>query len=404
MAIALKPVDGSVNVAEFREVIAFVDDGDTETVIAEYLRRMGQSSSVVARGSVKDAIKYFTGHESPKVLIVDVSNSDFPANDLDGLANVCEPSVQVIVIGKRNDIGLFRDLVQMGIQDYLAKPLPYDLFSRSLHQALGILPLSQARQRAGKVVAIVGSRGGVGATTLLSNIAWLIAEDLGRRVALVDLNLQSGTLGLAFNLKSNQGLSEILHNSDRLDPLFLERAMISVGKRLRILSSEEPLGSGTRLQGPAVNELVRSLQKQFHYVGLDMPPAIDSELMEVAKSADLRIVVVTSDIASVRDAARYMNELDTGNPNGRTLLILNHILPVQRGTLKTKKIEEALKRKIDYEIPYAKSAGIKASVLGKPFAMQKGTASKAVRKLAHGLVGDPNAVRRGLFGVLKRKA
>ncbi|MBL4908293.1 MAG: AAA family ATPase [Sneathiella sp.] len=403
MAIALKPVDGSADTAEYREVIAFIDDGETETVIAEYLRRLGQNNSVVARGSLKDAIKFFTDHESPKVLIVDVSASDFPANDLESLANVCEPSVQVIVIGKRNDIGLFRDLVQMGIQDYLAKPLPYDLFSRSLHQALGILPLSQARQRAGKVIAILGARGGVGATTLLSNISWLIAEDLGRRVALIDLNLQSGTLGLSFNQKSNQGLSEILHNSDRLDPLFLERAMITVGKRLRILSSEEPLGSATELRANAVNELVRALQKQFHYVGLDMPSLINSDMMEVAKSADLRIVVVTSDIASVRDAARYINELDTGNPNGRTLLVLNNILPPQRGALKLTKIEAALNRKVDYEIPYAKTAGIQASVMGKPFSMQNGTATKAVRKLAHGLVGNAVIKPRRLLDVLRRK-
>src|ERR1700730_8568460 len=138
------------------------------------------------RGGIGKAIEYLGQHRSPHILIVDVSGIDLPVSRLNELAEVCEPGVAVVAIGNRNEIGLYRDLLHAGVADYVVKPLNTQLLAKAL--ASGGAHTGEAspiHKKLGTMVAFVGTRGGVGATTLAVNIAWYLAHQRSRRVALV---------------------------------------------------------------------------------------------------------------------------------------------------------------------------------------------------------------------------
>ena len=144
---------------------------------------------------------------SPRLLVVDLTGVELPLSALNELAEVCEPGVTVITVGDRNDVGLFRDLVNNGVSDYLVKPITPPLLHKSLLNVLESTSRERQNDRRGRLVAIAGARGGVGATLLATGIAWSIAHRRRRRVALVDLDLQYGTVALALDLEPAPGLS-----------------------------------------------------------------------------------------------------------------------------------------------------------------------------------------------------
>src|SRR6201984_834694 len=194
-----------------------------------------------------------------------------PISQMHALAEVCEPGVTVIAIGDRNEIGLYRDLLHAGVTDYIVKPLTSQLIARALNQRTGPREPARIQKKLGTMTALIGSRGGVGTTTLAVNLAWHLANRQSRRVALVDLDLQNGDCALALNIKPNSGLREALGNPLRIDNTLLDRVMAPIGDRLFVLSSEEPLRDNIQFTAEAVETLVSALREQFHYVILDAP-------------------------------------------------------------------------------------------------------------------------------------
>ena len=139
-------------------------------------------------------------------MFVDLSESGDPLNDINSLAEVCEPGTIVIAAGQVNDVRLYRDLLSSGIQDYLLKPFTPDQLRDSLSQAQ--MMLSGPRTVEGgehaqpHVMSVfVGTRGGVGASTLASSVAWLMSEQAGRLTALLDLDIHFGTGALTLDLE-----------------------------------------------------------------------------------------------------------------------------------------------------------------------------------------------------------
>ena len=178
---------------------------------------------------------------SPDLLIVDLSGIDLPIGAMESLSQVCEPSVTVVAIGDRNDVALYRNLRALGVAEYLFKPLPADQVEAMFGRAMGAAASGQATGRQGKLIAVTGARGGVGTTTVAVNLASYLADIGRRRIALVDLDLHTGTVALHLNLKPGRGLREAIESPDRVDGLFLERAMQPASDRLDVLAAEEPI-------------------------------------------------------------------------------------------------------------------------------------------------------------------
>lgn len=231
--------------ARAADFIAFVADKKTEQVLKSYVLEQAMPHTHIAIGGVNDAITLLAKLDrSPLFLLVDLNDSAMPLSDLARLAEVCEPSVQVVALGERNDVGLFRTLLQIGVRDYLVKPLTVELIKRTLNVSEG--KVSQVmRMRAGKTVAFAGTRGGVGVTTIALNVARHLAENTQRRIAYVDLNLYGGAANSMLGIQTNNGLSDVLQNVHRLDPQYVERTLVAKGSRLFVLSAELDFGTPT---------------------------------------------------------------------------------------------------------------------------------------------------------------
>jgi pilus assembly protein CpaE len=197
---------------------------------------------------LRNAVQSLSVSASPQILLVDLSESGDPISDINGLAEVCEPGTVVIAMGQVNDVRLYRDLMMSGLQDYLLKPVSPDALARCGYACADDPECAESMTRARASTphlstAIIGTRGGVGASTIATSVAWLLSERMGHLTGMLDLDVHFGTGALALDLEPGRGLTDAIDNPSRIDGLFIERAMIKANDKLSILSAEAPISS-----------------------------------------------------------------------------------------------------------------------------------------------------------------
>src|SRR5690606_23589717 len=160
---------------------AFVCDDSTAELLRPIAVEHGWSPEKVNKGGLRNAVQTLSVSASPSILFVDLSESGDPLNDINALAEVCEPGTIVIASGMVNDVRLYRDLLGSGIHDYVLKPLSADQLRETFMGAQTVL-MGPRTPEADKskprlLTAVLGVRGGVGASTLATSVAWLISQD-----------------------------------------------------------------------------------------------------------------------------------------------------------------------------------------------------------------------------------
>ena len=245
---------------------AFVCDDATADMLRPVAVEHGWSPEKVNKGGLRNAVQSLSVSASPNILFVDLSKSADPLNDINALAEVCEPGTIVIAAGSVNDVRLYRDLVASGIHDYLLKPFTVDQLRDTFAHAQMILSGPRGEAQADKphvMAAVIGVRGGVGASTIATSLAWLFGEKARRSTALLDLDVHFGTGALALDLEPGRGLTDAIENPSRIDGLFIERAMVRANERLSVLSAEAPIHQPLVTDGTAFFQLQEEMRNAF---------------------------------------------------------------------------------------------------------------------------------------------
>jgi pilus assembly protein CpaE len=376
---------------------AFVQDEETRKVVDQVLGELMIPHAVVAKGGIDLAVRTLGEGRSPRMLLVDIAGIELPLSAINELAEVCEPGVVVVVIGDRNDVGLFRDLINRGISDYLVKPITPALLQRALLTSAETGGAPRQTTRLGRLIAVVGTRGGVGATMLAANTAWSIANQRRRRVAILDLDLQFGSIGLALDLDPAQGLREALENPGRIDALYLERMMVKQSETLHVLGAEEPLDDPVMPDPAAVDLLLKELRSRFHYVMIDMPRSISTCWQHVLQSVSNLVVVTDMSLAGMRDTLRIMSLLPGTNAACQLTVVANRAGEHRQGEISRAEFEKGIGRRIDLVVPFDGKAVAAAMNIGQPLAAGSGTTARAIASLAEIVCGAVPAPKAGLL-------
>ncbi|KVT45032.1 AAA family ATPase [Burkholderia ubonensis] len=371
------------------DLVAVVSDPGSEDVIRRVAKDLSITRAHLQPGGCDDAIRLLQQNErSPRQLVVDVSDSVLPVSDLMRLAEVCDPSVRVVAVGTQNDVGLFRNLLGIGVQDYIVKPLTVELVRRALTATESVV-----QARTGKTVSFVGARGGVGATTIAVSLARCLAGEKRRRVAYVDLNLHGGGANSMLGLSSNNGLIELLNMEQRPDDALFERMFVTKGDRLHVLSAELAYGADVPLRDAAVTGLVDMLKDRFHYVLLDVGSGAGRLFEDALEASDLVYIVADRSVHAAYEAARlarFTREL----PGERLLsMVLNNPLAPVAGRVEPVDFEEAFGSVKLRELPHEPQTLAVAENLGEPIdsAKRRGFLDE-IRQMANGITGESMAV------------
>lgn len=367
-------------------VLAYVLDADSEAALKRVAVNLALPGFEVRRGSIATATADLRQQRSPALLFVDVSGVDRVLDAVQALADVCEPQLQLVVIGESNDIGLYRGLLRLGVSDYLFKPVTSE-FTEQLVTRLTAGTLRTADPRLGKLIAVTGARGGVGTSSVAANLAHYLAEKAGRRVVLIDLDLTTGAQALMLGVTSNAGLAEALEQPGRIDDLFLERATVAASSRLDLMASDVPADRVLALGEAAVAALLDRLQRAYHYVVVDVPLTVMARSQAMLATAPLHILVTQATLLAARDTATRQAGSSIGSGAGQRQILV-HNCAGRPGDLSADEFAATLPRPPDLAIPWLPRVFGEAINLGQPAWASDPAAETAIALLAREVSGQ----------------
>ncbi|MBC2670827.1 pilus assembly protein CpaE [Novosphingobium piscinae] len=376
---------------------AFICDDAALDVLRPLVVEMGWQPEKCHKGGLRNAVQSLSITASPNILMVDLSESGDPLNDINALAEVCEPGTVVIAIGQVNDVRLYRDLVASGIQDYLLKPLTANAVRDAMAQAQAVFAAPRQSDGSGAKrhisTAVVGTRGGVGASMLATSLGWAFSMEHKLPTALLDLDVHFGTGALTLDLEPGRGLTDAIENPSRIDGLFIERAMIRANDNLAILSAEAPINTPLMTDGSAFVQLEEEFRQAFEMTVIDLPRNMLINFPHLL--ADVNCVVLATEytLASARDAIRILSWLKANAAHCQTFVVANKVQPVSQEISKAD-FEASIERKVSFTIPYDAKAATNAAKLGQTFAEANRNAksSAVIRDIASAIVGVSEVV------------
>lgn len=303
-------------------------------------RRLSRTTTTVRPGGLAGAVELYQSEPTPSLVVVECTEPhDVLLGLLDHLAEVCDPGTKVIVIGAVNDIALYRELIGRGVSEYLTPPLqPLQLIS-----AITTLYGDTSAPFAGRQVAFVGAKGGVGSSTIAHNFSFALSERFQINTVMVDFDLAFGTAGLDFNQDPAQGVANALTQPDRLDPVLLERMMVRCTERLNLFAAPASLDEDYDFPVEAFEEVAGKIRSNSPFVVLDMPHLWSGWMRRLLLGSDEVVLVATPDLASLRNGKNLVDLLRQQRPNDAPpRLVLNQVGLQGRPEIPVKDFGEAL--------------------------------------------------------------
>jgi pilus assembly protein CpaE len=235
---------------------------------------------------------------------------------------VCDAGTRVVVIGTINDAAPYRELVRRGVSDYVIGPVD------TLDVVRSICSLFSASEAVavGRIIAIVGAKGGVGASTVAHNVAWAIARDLALDSVVIDLDLAFGTAGLDYNQDPTQGIANAVFSPDRLDTAYMDRLLSKCTEHLSLLAAPATLEQVYDFGANAFDSVFDTLRMTTPCIVLDIPHQWSGWTKRALVGADDILIVAEPDLANLRNTKNMLSLLKAARPNDRApLYCLNQV-------------------------------------------------------------------------------
>jgi pilus assembly protein CpaE len=291
-----------------------VTDGTANAVrSASEDRRLAKAHVSLHMGGIARAIDMYHTTPTPNVIVLETEGgSEFLAG-LDELAGVCDPGTRVVVLGTGQEVAPYRELVRRGVSDYVVGPVEVLDVVRSI---CGLFAASEATTL-GRMIAVAGAKGGVGASTIAHNVAWAIAKDLGLDSVVIDLDLAFGTASLDYNQDPAQGIANAVFQQERPDSALMERLLARCSDNLSLLAAPATLDHVYDFGADAFDAIFDTLRLTTPCIVLDVPHQWSAWTRRALIGADDILIVAEPDLANMRNAKNMINTLKAARPNDR---------------------------------------------------------------------------------------
>ena len=387
---------------------AFCETPETTALLerAAVDRRLSKTHMTMHMGGLPKAVDHFQTASTPNLIIIEaLEGGDSLFAQLGELAEVCDPSTKVIVLGRANDIGLYRELMRQGISDYIVRPKsPLQII-----KSIATLYIDPAAPPIGKTIAFVGARGGSGSSTLAHNVAWCAAEELQSDTVILDLDLPFGTASLDFEQDPTSGLIEALSSPERLDDVLLDRLLQKHTDRLSLFTAPNLLDRDYDIDDQAFETVIDVVRGAAPTIIVDVPHVWTGWSKRLLQSADHIVITATADLASFRNTKNLVDIISGSRPNDSPPILVINQFDAKLSSVQPKQYEEHVGLKpaavFSYEPQLFHTAATNAAPIVQVGAKTK--TAQSIRDLtAHILGRTPVASKKSKFslaGLVKKK-
>ncbi|WP_349630678.1 AAA family ATPase [Bradyrhizobium sp. KB893862 SZCCT0404] len=359
--VTISPPDDTPSVAARDRIVCFVND---ELSAAALRKGLEGANVAIRRGTIRNAMRMLETDTDLFALVVDISGIADPFTELEKLSVLCPPDVLVALIGESREITFYRELMEIGLTEYLPRPLTRDMVLHQLRPKLLGDVAPGAADRGGHVISICGAQGGAGATSIAINLALQLAETTKAKVALLDLHLQNGETAVMLGVRPGPGLRIALENPMRADTLFLERAAIEINDRVSLISADEDLDAQLDITEAGVRHVLGLLRQRFSYIVVDVPVPFPPSIHPVIMLSRHVLVLLEAEVTGLRNAHALRTAVTNIAGKDRVFTLLNRAN--RAGGLPRATIVKALGAEPDMVIPDLGKGMTQAVNLGVP--------------------------------------
>jgi pilus assembly protein CpaE len=309
---------------------AFCESSDIAAVISAAIsdRRMAKAHVKQNMGGAPAAVEAYKSAPTPNVIVIEAPASrDALLGQLEELAEYCDAGTKVVVLGKLNDIVLYRQLIARGVSEYLVAPFGVVDFIQAISQLFSV----PGTKPLGRVIAVVGAKGGVGASTVAHNLAWSLASVTEMATIIADFDLAFGTAGLDYNQDPPQGVAEAVFAPDRVDAVLVDRLLSKCGDKLSLLAAPATLDRVLDFAEVSFDSLIDAMRASTPWIVLDVPHLWSGWARRILVSADDVIVVASPDLANLRNTKNLIDNVKGARLNDAPpRLVLNGVGMLKR--------------------------------------------------------------------------
>jgi len=395
--------------------LMIVDDiAETRENLRKLLQFEADFEVVATARTGQEALK-FAREQQPHVVLMDINMPDMDGISATEAIVRDVPFTQIVILSVQSDTDYMRRAMLAGARDFLSKPPAADdlintirkLGKRSWEEQEKLVRTSQARvvrpgESAappvldGKIISVYSPKGGVGCTTVATNMALALHSD-GTRAALVDGNLHFGDIAVFLNLPSKSGLADLADRADDLDSVMVDSVMATHPSRLKILLAPhrpelaDEIGEG--MTGASrVKKILAFLKQEYAYVVVDTASALTEFTLAILDMSDAILLLATPDIPALKDARLFFDLMEALDyPSKQIVFVLNRM--DKRLGINAEVIADNIKHAVAAQIINDERAVISSINRGVPFIL-----GDKNRPLVQGLLDTVRAVKGALKG------
>lgn len=346
-------------------VTAYVCTEQGADVVRAFAANSGGAEPVLHGGGVSGAARLCGADQRGGTVLTEIGNLPLPMA-CESVTEIHRSGARVIVFGMQDDIGTYRAIRQAGALEYFAYPVDVADIIRVLSEetANDPEPVSDPALR----IAVTGSNGGVGASLLAQNLAWISATARGgeRATALVDGDLAFGSVACDLNRDTTPGFREALAAPDRVDETFLKATMDRITPNFSLYSGHgRAVPDADALEG-GLTRLLPRLSASFPTTVLDAPRALILRRPDMVRQLHALVLVVPGGYGGIHAASRLMARLREAAPDLRVIPVLSELR--RDAGLPSKDLAQAFGTEIAHILPRDDKAMLRAHRAGRPLA------------------------------------
>ncbi|HVW55280.1 MAG TPA: AAA family ATPase [Rhizobiaceae bacterium] len=368
-------------------------------------RRMAKAHLKVHMGGVETALEFYGSAPTPNLLILESRREPHELlESLRHLAEVCDPTTKVVIIGHYNDVWLYRELIRAGVSEYVVAPVSM----ADIVAAISAIFVDPEAAPIGKSIAFIGAKGGVGSSTIAHNVSWSMSTLFESEVVIADLDLPFGTANINFDQDPAQGIAEAVFSPERIDEVYLDRLLATCADRLSLLAAPSALDRVYDFDSEAFNQIIDVAQRTAPLLILDVPHVWNGWTRSTLMQVDEVVITATPELANLRNTKNLVDTLKKLRPNDQPpRLIVNQVGMPKRPEIKTSDFVEPLGVEALAVIPFEPqlfgNAANNGRMLGEMDAQH--VVVQALNEISHVLTGRRETKSRkkpGLGGLIEK--
>ncbi|MDN5926860.1 MAG: CpaE family protein [Hyphomicrobiales bacterium] len=303
-------------------------------------RRMAKTHLKVHMGGIETAIEFYRSAPTPNLILLESRREPKELiESLRQLAEICDPSSKVVIIGHYNDVWLYRELIRSGISEYVVAPVSM----ADIVAVISAIFIDPEAEPMGRSIAFVGAKGGVGSSTIAHNVAWSMSTLFSSEVVVADMDLAFGTANINFDQDPAQGMAEAVFSPERIDEVYLDRLLAQCAEHLSLLAAPSTLERVYDFEGDAFSQIIEIAQRSAPLLVLDVPHVWNGWTRTTLSQADEIVITATPELANLRNAKNLIDTLRKLRPNDAPPhLIVNQVGIPKRPEISAKDFAEPL--------------------------------------------------------------